>query len=289
VRGERRYRAKAGDSLTSLLGPDVDALVRAGSVFVSGARVTDANVALEDGVEVVVGQSRVGESCVVLGAISRLIAVDKPASLPSEPDRAGNISARSAVAADLGLDERELHVVGRLDVGVSGVMLFARGDEKMQHAARLRARDAIHRHYVGIALRSPEPKEGRWQDPVDGKPALTDYVTLALAPEVNVNGERARPALVSLKPITGRKHQLRIHAAKANAALLGDRAHGGVQRIASVTGSVIQPTRVALHAHRVSIASERIEAPIPADLRDLWQRLGGSASDWALVGAEALS
>lgn len=288
MRGERRYRAKAGDSLASLLGAETESLLGAGSVFVNGARVTDGNVALAESDEVVVGRGRAEERCSVLGAISGLIALDKPATLPSEPDRAGNVSARSALASELGLDERELHAVGRLDVGVSGVTLFARGDLKTEHAARLRERNEIHRHYVGIALRSPDPAAGRWQDPVDGKDALTDYVTLAVAPEVSVNGERTCPALVSLNPITGRKHQLRIHAAKANAALVGDRAHGGVQRIASVTGSVIQPTRVALHAHRVSIAHERIEAPIPADLRELWKRLGGAEADWDLVGDEAL-
>lgn len=289
MRGERRYRAKAGDSLHTLVGADSEELVRAGSVFVNGVRVAEAGSALHDGDEVVVGAGRAEERCVVLGEIAGLCAVDKPPALPSEPDRAGNVSARSAVAEELGIDESLLHAVGRLDVGVSGVMLFARNRRENQRAAILRDEDAIHRRYVGIALRSPEPNSGRWDGDVDGRSARTDYVTLALAGEVRGNGELVRPALLLLSPLTGRKHQLRVHAASANAPLLGDRAHGGTQRIATTNGRVIEAPRVALHAERVTIAHERIAAPIPLDLRDLWERLGGLPSDWALVGAKELS
>jgi tRNA pseudouridine32 synthase / 23S rRNA pseudouridine746 synthase len=289
VRGERRYRAKAEETLRVLLGADSDVLVSAGSVFVNGTRVTDAGIALCDGDEVVVGTARAEERCVVLGEIAGLCGVDKPPALPSEPDRAGNASARTALAHALGIDESQLHAVGRLDVGVSGVMLFARSREENERAATLRDEGAIHRRYVGIALRAPEPKAGRWQSNVDGKTASTDYVTLALAGEVHANGELVRPALLSLSPLTGRKHQLRIHAAGANAPLLGDRAHGGTQRIATTNGRVIQASRVALHAERVTIADEQVVAPIPLDLRELWERLGGRRSDWELVGDESLS
>jgi hypothetical protein len=63
---------------------------------------------------------------------------------------------------------------------------------------------------------------------------------------------------------------------------VGDRAHGGVQRIARADGSVIQPERVALHARRVSIDGESIEAAVPKDLVELWKRLGGLDADFAL-------
>lgn len=274
---EQRYRAEAGDTLESLLGPTAQERVAEGSVFVDGTRVMDVDFPLRAGAEISVGRARLPELCPVLGRLFDFIVVNKPPLLPTEPDRVGNASVRSALALDLDVDERELHAVSRLDVGVSGVVLFARGAEAKREAARLRDNGEIHRRYIAIAGRVPEPPSGRWETDVDEKRAVTDYVTLARASEL---------ALLFLTPLTGRKHQLRIHAKAAGAPLLGDRAHGGALRLVTANGSVIEPPRVALHAWSVSIQKQQIVAPVPADLRQLWRSLGGSESDWELVRDE---
>jgi 23S rRNA-/tRNA-specific pseudouridylate synthase len=263
-----------------LLGPEAEQRVAEGSVFVDGHRVRDVAVELPDGADVRVGHARDAERCALLGEIAGLVAVEKPPQLPTEPDRVGNASVRAALATELGVDETELHAVSRLDVGVSGVVLFARGAHAKKEAARLRERGEIQRQYCAIAGRAPAPASGRWQQSIEGKSAVTEYRTLA---EVD-----AGPALLALSPVTGRKHQLRIHASAAGVPLLGDRLHGGAVRLVLASGAVIEPPRLSLHAHSVVIGKERITARVPEDLAELWRLLGGRDSDWELVREQAL-
>jgi 23S rRNA pseudouridine955/2504/2580 synthase len=91
--------------------------------------------------------------------------------------------------------------------------------------------------------------------------------------------------LLSIEPLTGRTHQLRIQAQAAGCPLYGDRAHGGSTRVTLNDGSVVEVRRVALHCQSVVLpdahGSEwRVEAPVPLDLCALWEQLGGSSDAW---------
>jgi 23S rRNA-/tRNA-specific pseudouridylate synthase len=93
--------------------------------------------------------------------------------------------------------------------------------------------------------------------------------------------------------VTGRTHQIRVHAANGGAPLIGDRAYGGPSRVTLATGRVIEPRRIALHCARVVVPDERgaplvAAAPIPGELRDLWSALGGEASAWEVCASCAL-
>jgi 23S rRNA pseudouridine955/2504/2580 synthase/23S rRNA pseudouridine1911/1915/1917 synthase len=52
-----------------------------------------------------------------------------------------------------------------------------------------------------------------------------------------------------------------------------------------VTGRVVEPRRIALHAARVVVPDERgsrlvVNAPVPEELSALWVQLGGDADAW---------
>ncbi len=277
MKGERRYRAQAGDSLKTLLGEEAEDAVARGSVFVDGKRATSLDQSLAIGSEVRVARARPALHCPLLGELGGLIAVEKPPELPTEPDRSGRASVRSALAQELDEDESELHAVGRLDVGVSGVVLFARGADAKKRASVLREQGKIHRRYVAITLRVPEPERGLWELDVVGKVARTRYATMT---RLGATG-----ALLVLELSTGRKHQIRIHAAAAGVPLLGDHAHGGARRVTGSDGRVLEVPRVALHSLWVAIGDGKIVSPVPTDMLELWQWLGGSDSDWELVRA----
>ena len=89
--------------------------------------------------------------------------------------------------------------------------------------------------------------------------------------------------MLSLAPRTGRTHQLRVHCAAHDSALLGDRAYGGVCRVSSESGLVKDLDRIALHAAWVELPLAqplRIQAATPAWLSDLWRDFGGADSAW---------
>jgi 23S rRNA-/tRNA-specific pseudouridylate synthase len=86
-------------------------------------------------------------------------------------------------------------------------------------------------------------------------------------------------SLLSVRPITGRKHQIRIHSSHYGYPLLGDVRYGGPTRLTQPNGSVLSVKRVMLHAYRLVIPWERepwsITCAPPRDFEGLWTSLGG--------------
>jgi RluA family pseudouridine synthase len=277
------------------------AAVREGRVFVGRFRACDEAAPVTIGDEVTFSDSQgaghgVGEAAIrVLFDEDGLVAVDKPAGMPTIPDRSGSAHSLLAILAkQLGRDPTCLHATSRLDRDVSGVVIFARTEEA---ARRLRAaREAGHyvRRYVAIAerrARSPSEPAGEWDAPIgrakdprhravfgrDATEARTTYAVVARA------GDRF---LLALEPMTGRTHQLRVHAAHAGIPLLGDRTYGGDNRVTLASGRVVRVDRIALHAGRVRVprsaeGSIDLRADVPVSLLDLWAAVGGEEVAWA--------
>jgi 23S rRNA-/tRNA-specific pseudouridylate synthase len=225
------------------------------------------------------------------------VAVDKPAGIPTIPDQRGASHALITLAGRaVGLDPARLHATSRLDRDVSGVVVFAFDRAAAERLAHLREAHRYARRYVAIAdcSRSPRPAcgaggqgggVGSWRVPIGRAPnpkhrapngadavdATTHYAVVASAPPY---------ALLALSPVTGRTHQIRVHASHAGAPLLGDRTYGGPTRATLPNGRVLAFDRIALHAARVTLGETVIESPVPEKLRALWVALGGEGEAW---------
>ena len=161
-----------------------------------------------------------------------LVVVDKPSGLLSVPGRHERL--RDSVQVRLAA-RFEPFIVHRLDLDTSGLMLV--GKDRETHAALQKqfALRSVHKRYLAWLDGAPERDEGRIElalrvdhddrprqihDPVRGKSALTLWRTL----------ERQRDrTLVALTPLTGRTHQLRVHAAHPlgiGVPIVGDRLYG---------------------------------------------------------------
>jgi 23S rRNA-/tRNA-specific pseudouridylate synthase len=291
-----------GELIARLWSTADDALAE-GRVFVDGRRTTDSALRLAPGSVVEVHASRApSEGIALLGEHAGLVFVNKPAGVATEPDHAGIAgSLVERVAQLLGVTRAELHAVSRLDVGVSGVVTLARSEAGRRLAAELRARGGFSRRYVALAPKAPEPAEGSWDAPLprrlrapseragDTRSAVTRYAVVARAGSVFLPMRggapiATSPALLALSPVTGRTHQLRLHAAGAGVALLGDAAHGGAPRLVLPNGSVRALERVYLHAAWVELELGRerlrVDAPSPDDFSTLWAELGGAPDAW---------
>ncbi|MFO0613125.1 MAG: RluA family pseudouridine synthase [Polyangiaceae bacterium] len=245
-----------------------------GRAFVNGARArAGARVQPGDVVEVWAARGRADAPLEILHREEDFIAVNKPAALATIADHRGDASLAAIVAAALG-GGAEPHAVSRLDVGVSGVVLFAttrRGSAELDEATRS---GALAKLYVGIA-KGELAEAGRFDAPVAGKPAGTRFRTL---------GAARGATLVALRLETGRLHQIREHLAGARAPLFGDRRRRGPSSVVASDGRVLPLDRILLHASRVRLArggrTLEIIAPVPLELREAWSALDGDERAW---------
>ena len=219
------------------------------------------------------------------------MALDKPAGMPTTAPPGAGVASLTDRAKTIVPDARLHHPLSRLDVEVTGVVLFALTRKAAEAAERARDAGDYRRLYVALLPAAPVPATGEWTwaisvDPrdanhrttgagADTKPARTRYATVAVAP--------GGVALVVFRPVTGRTHQIRVHAAAAGVAVLGDVAYGGVRRCVLDDGGAVSAPRVMLHAWAVSIpGGPRVLADVPADMTAAWEAAGG---DPAVVAA----
>jgi 23S rRNA-/tRNA-specific pseudouridylate synthase len=281
-----------------------DALVD-GRVFVAAKRLVDPSHEVGPGSVIEVHAAReIDGEAQILATHGELIFAYKPPGMSTEPDHAGiDGSLVARVSALSGVPRADLSAPSRLDVGVSGVVTLARGAGGRNLVEALRKQGRFVRRYIGIACAAPEPARGEWAFPVGrgagtrrkvggegARAARSRYADVAHTPPVRLLGGRGRDALsplalIALEPVTGRTHQLRVHAAAGGAPLLGDPSYGGVERVSTPDGSVVPVPRVALHAARVELelilGRVSVVAPPARDLVELWIRLGGVETSFA--------
>ena len=163
------------------------------------------------------------------------LVIDKPGGLPMDRPRAGGPALADALGAlRLGF-QRPPVPVHRLDADTSGCLLLARNPKAMKRfAAAFEARQ-VEKSYVGLvagplaeeggvielALSKVSTAQDGWRmiPARKGKPSVTHWAKLA-----DVAGGLT---LVKFMPVTGRTHQIRVHAAAGlGAALVGDPVYG---------------------------------------------------------------
>jgi 23S rRNA pseudouridine1911/1915/1917 synthase len=225
-----------------------------------------------------------------------LAVLDKPAGLTVHPGAgrptgtlAHHLLARYPEMVGVGGPGRP-GIVHRLDQGTSGVIVVARTAAAYHRLARAFAAREVDKRYLAIAYGEPKPATGMIDAPIgrhatkrtemtvrrDGRPARTGYRTL---------GTRAGISLVELDLATGRTHQIRVHLKHLGHPLVGDPLYGEARW--KGLPKPVQPIlrdfpRPALHAWRLGFEHPlngrrlELEAPIPPDLRELWEKATGA-------------
>lgn len=172
-----------------------------------------------------------------------MVAIDKPPGLLVH--RSMIDKHETQFAMQMLRDQIDQHVfpVHRLDRPTSGVLLFALSSTVARNLTEQLTLKDVSKTYYAI-VRGYAPENGHidyaLKEKLDkiadkkankNKPAqdaMTDYRTLATfeLPFAVGRYQTARYSLVEMKPITGRKHQLRRHMAHIRHPIVGDTTHG---------------------------------------------------------------
>jgi len=199
--------------------------------------------------------------------------VDKPSGMLSVPGRSAAVSVQQWLSDRYGTD-RDVRMVHRLDQDTSGLLIAAFGQETYKIMQSLFAMRKVRKTYVadleGDYSARGMSRKGRIELPLapdwldrprqrvtlaDGKEAVTDYEF------TDVTDDRSR---VLFHPLTGRTHQLRVHAASVRGLgmpIAGDRLYG------DKSGRAL--TRLHLHAHKIEFTfpldgqDYSFESPVP--------------------------
>ncbi len=171
-------------------------------------------------------------------------------------------------------------IVHRLDRGTSGVFVVARSEAAYESLTEQLRERTVRRRYLTAAWGHPKTARGVIEAPIgravrdptrmvvreDGKPARTSYSVLASWHDPKVS-------VFSCVLDTGRTHQIRVHLEAINHPVVGDARYGGGR-------DDLGMERPALHASELGFdhptSGERLDfsSPIPADISDLFERLG---------------
>ena len=111
--------------------------------------------------------------------------------------------------------------VHRLDKDTSGVFLMAKNRETAQLLTSLFRLRKVHKTYLAICHGELEKNSGEWNDDLvrydNGKKIIEKAKTIYKVIDKNSNS-----SLVKMKPITGRKHQLRKQLSFIGNPIVGD-------------------------------------------------------------------
>ena len=211
-----------------------------------------------------------------------LVVVDKPSGMAVHGGsgvRLGLIETLRQLRPDLA----EASLVHRLDRSTSGVVVVAKRRSALRrlHAA-FRAGEVEKRYLAGclghwshgqctaempLEVRHRERGERHVIVAADGKPATTRF-----APQAFYDGL----TLLAVEPVTGRTHQIRVHAAALEHPLAGDTRYGDADADRPLKKAGLK--RLFLHAQSIAFADtsgneQLFSCPLAADLDAVLGRL----------------
>lgn len=153
--------------------------------------------------------------------------------------------------------------VHRLDHPTSGALLVSKTSSALARLNRMFEIKTIKKTYLAITS-GKMPAKGKIDSLIDGKDSETNYEVLN-----SVSSDKYESLnLVKLSPLTGRRHQLRIHMAGQGTPVVGDREYGK-------EGKILQGKGLFLHSlslcfiHPVTSRQLLIEAKIPPKFNKL--------------------
>jgi 23S rRNA pseudouridine1911/1915/1917 synthase len=208
----------------------------------------------------------------VLYKNKQLIALNKPAGLPTQSDRSGDKALLDIAEI---YTKSKLDLIHRLDRPATGIVLFAKNKKCLAILNDQFQNRKIKKTYLAVVKNHPPEKEGTLvhymlksqkknrafahdEEKPNSKKAELTYKVIASIENYH---------LLEVNLVTGRHHQIRAQLAKIDCPIKGDERYGFRR------GN--KDRSIHLHAwklefrHPVTNDLEKLEAPIPDEV--VWQ------------------
>jgi len=174
-----------------------------------------------------------------------VVVVDKPSGLLSVPGKTPDLDDCVEARAKKWLPSA--HIVHRLDMDTSGLIILARSKRGQRDLSKQFEQREIGKTYMAIIWGAPQADEG-----LIDLPMTSDWPRRPLQKVCHETGKRAvthwqvvrrdaRTTLMQLKPETGRSHQLRVHMLSLGYPIIGDPFY-------AEGGALAASDRLELHA-----------------------------------------
>ena len=112
--------------------------------------------------------------------------------------------------------------VHRLDFPTSGLLLVAKTQSALVKLSKMFEDKKISKTYEAIIIGKPTGNKGTFNSPIEDREAISDYEVIS-----SYNSLKSKIiSHIKLFPRTGRTHQLRIHLARNETPILGDKQYG---------------------------------------------------------------
>jgi 23S rRNA pseudouridine1911/1915/1917 synthase len=205
-----------------------------------------------------------------------LLVVNKPAGMVVHPapGHAGGtlVNALLARCPDLAGIGGKLRpgIVHRLDKETSGLLVVAKHERAHRWlAAQLKARQ-MEKRYLALVDGAPATATGTIDAPIGRDPRHSQRMAVVAGGREALTHFRLlrryrHHALLEVRPITGRTHQIRVHLASIGCPVAGDRVYGRRQPTLPLTRHFLHAARLTFQL--LSGQTRTFEAPLPPDLQ----------------------
>ncbi len=155
--------------------------------------------------------------------------------------------------------------VHRLDYPTSGLLLIGKTSGAVTRLNKLFEGKEIEKVYHAVTIGSMSTTKGKIETSIKGKVAETHFEILQ-----TVKSDKYECLnLVRLKPVTGRRHQIRIHMAEIGNPILGDKQYGKEGFILRGNGLYLHATSI-LFQHPYINKEITVEKDLPKKIKRIF-------------------
>lgn len=210
-----------------------------------------------------------------------LIVLDKPTGLAVHGGSGVNFGLIESLR-QIYPNQRYLELVHRLDRDTSGLIMVAKRASTLRELHQLLRGDGVDKRYLALV-------HGKWpahrvrveasleksglasgervvRVSADGRRSITDFRVVE-----RLNGA----TLIEAKPVTGRTHQIRVHAQHAGHPIMSDPKYASEDQLNEAKSIGLK--RLFLHAYRLSFRLDgslyEFEAPMDAELQQVCESI----------------